>query len=70
MSGAGPFVARRSTGWDLTPADVLRLVRNDAHSVALCGAWAGGWKWRASAFNTVSFASFQIASLAYDQCQM
>jgi para-aminobenzoate synthetase/4-amino-4-deoxychorismate lyase len=29
-------------GWDLTPADVLRLVRNDAHPVALCGAWAGG----------------------------
>src|SRR6202035_570798 len=23
-------------------ADVLRLVRNDAHPVALCGAWAGG----------------------------
>jgi para-aminobenzoate synthetase/4-amino-4-deoxychorismate lyase len=29
-------------GWDLTPADVLRLVRNDAHPVALCGAWVGG----------------------------
>jgi para-aminobenzoate synthetase/4-amino-4-deoxychorismate lyase len=29
-------------GWDLAPADVLRLVRNDAHPVALCGAWAGG----------------------------
>ncbi|HEX3515154.1 MAG TPA: aminodeoxychorismate synthase component I [Trebonia sp.] len=42
MSGAGPFVARRPLGWDLTPADVLRLVRNDAHPVALCGAWFGG----------------------------
>src|SRR5258707_6270254 len=42
MSGAGPFVARRPLGWDLAPADVLRLVRNDAHPVALCGAWAGG----------------------------
>src|ERR1700691_2690919 len=42
MSGAGPFVARRPLGWDLTPADVLRLVRNDAHPVALCGAWVGG----------------------------
>jgi len=26
----------------MTPADVLRLVRTDAHPVALCGAWAGG----------------------------
>ena len=42
MSGAGPFVARRPLGWDLAPADVLRRVRNDAHPVALCGAWAGG----------------------------
>ena len=42
MSGAGPFVARRPLGWDLAPADVLRLVRNDAHPVALCGAWDGG----------------------------
>ena len=42
MSEAGPFVARRPMEWDLTPADVLRLVRNDAHPVALCGAWAGG----------------------------
>jgi para-aminobenzoate synthetase/4-amino-4-deoxychorismate lyase len=42
MSGAAPFVARRPLGWDLSPADVLRLVRNDAHPVALCGAWAGG----------------------------
>jgi para-aminobenzoate synthetase / 4-amino-4-deoxychorismate lyase len=42
MSAAGPFVARRPLGWCLTPADVLRLVRNDAHPVALCGAWVGG----------------------------
>ncbi len=42
MSGARPFVVRRPLGWDLTPADVLRLVRNDAHPVALCGAWVGG----------------------------
>ena len=33
---------RRPLGWALTPADVLRLVRADAHPVALCGAWAGG----------------------------
>src|SRR6202790_4054846 len=34
--------ARRALGWELTPADVLRLVRADAHPVALFGAWAGG----------------------------
>jgi para-aminobenzoate synthetase / 4-amino-4-deoxychorismate lyase len=28
--------------WDLGPADVLRLVRADAHPAALFGAWAGG----------------------------
>jgi para-aminobenzoate synthetase / 4-amino-4-deoxychorismate lyase len=28
--------------WDLIPADVLRLVRADAHPAALLGAWAGG----------------------------
>ena len=33
---------RRPLGWALTRADVLRLVRSDAHPVALCGAWAGG----------------------------
>jgi para-aminobenzoate synthetase/4-amino-4-deoxychorismate lyase len=33
---------RRPLGWDLTPADVLRLVRTDAHPVALCGAWLSG----------------------------
>ena len=35
-------LGRRPLGWPLTPADVLRLVRSDAHPVALCGAWAGG----------------------------
>jgi para-aminobenzoate synthetase / 4-amino-4-deoxychorismate lyase len=33
---------RFALGWELTPADVLRLVRPDAHPVALFGAWAGG----------------------------
>jgi anthranilate synthase/aminodeoxychorismate synthase-like glutamine amidotransferase len=33
---------RRPLGWPLAPADVLRLVREDAHPVALSGAWAGG----------------------------
>jgi para-aminobenzoate synthetase/4-amino-4-deoxychorismate lyase len=28
--------------WDLTWADVLRLVRDDPHPAALTGAWAGG----------------------------
>jgi para-aminobenzoate synthetase / 4-amino-4-deoxychorismate lyase len=28
--------------WDLSAADVLRLVRDDPHPVALFGAWAGG----------------------------
>jgi len=28
--------------WDLSAADALRLVRDDAHSAALMGAWAGG----------------------------
>jgi para-aminobenzoate synthetase / 4-amino-4-deoxychorismate lyase len=41
--GTGRFrLVRRPLGWDLTPADVLRLVREDAHPVALFGAWAGG----------------------------
>jgi para-aminobenzoate synthetase/4-amino-4-deoxychorismate lyase len=35
-------LVRRPLGWSLPPADVLRLVRADAHPVALCGAWAGG----------------------------
>jgi para-aminobenzoate synthetase/4-amino-4-deoxychorismate lyase len=29
-------------GWDLSAADALRLVRDDAHPAALMGAWAGG----------------------------
>ena len=35
-------MGRLALGWELTPADVLRLVRADAHPVALFGAWAGG----------------------------
>ena len=38
----GFAVVRRPLGWRLTPAEVLRLVRTDAHPVALFGAWAGG----------------------------
>ena len=37
-----PRLVRRPLGWALSTADVLRLVRSDAHPVALCGAWAGG----------------------------
>jgi para-aminobenzoate synthetase / 4-amino-4-deoxychorismate lyase len=33
---------RRPLRWDLTPVQVLRLVRGDEHPVALFGAWAGG----------------------------
>jgi len=33
---------RRPLGWDLAPVDVLRLVRSDAHPIALIGAWADG----------------------------
>jgi para-aminobenzoate synthetase/4-amino-4-deoxychorismate lyase len=33
---------RRALNWDLRPLDVLRLVRDDPHPVALLGAWAGG----------------------------
>jgi para-aminobenzoate synthetase / 4-amino-4-deoxychorismate lyase len=32
----------RKLDWDLDPAEVLRLVRSDAHPVALIGTWAGG----------------------------
>src|SRR5690242_5384439 len=32
----------RQLDWDLSAADVLRLLRADAHPVALLGAWAGG----------------------------
>src|SRR5215472_8649049 len=35
-------VFSRRLDWDLSPADVLRMVRADAHPVALLGAWAGG----------------------------
>ena len=43
MSGGASFrLVRRPLGWDLAPADVLRLVRDDAHPVALFGDWAGG----------------------------
>ena len=40
--GSAPRVVRRPLGWDLAQVDVLRLVRSDAHPVALFGAWAGG----------------------------
>jgi para-aminobenzoate synthetase/4-amino-4-deoxychorismate lyase len=33
---------RRALNWDLRPLDVLQLVRDDPHPVALLGAWAGG----------------------------
>ena len=33
-------LVRRTLSWDLEPGDVLRLVRDDAHPVALVGAWA------------------------------
>src|SRR5689334_8083213 len=42
VPGPVPRVVRRSLGWDLTSAEVLRLVRVDAHPVALLGAWADG----------------------------
>ena len=35
-------MVRRPLPWDLAPAQALRLVRDDAHPVALFGAWAGG----------------------------
>jgi para-aminobenzoate synthetase/4-amino-4-deoxychorismate lyase len=35
-------VVRRPLDWDLSAADVLRMVRADAHPVALLGAWADG----------------------------
>jgi para-aminobenzoate synthetase / 4-amino-4-deoxychorismate lyase len=43
MSGrTGLAVVRRPLGWRLTPPEVLRLVRTDAHPVALFGTWAAG----------------------------
>jgi para-aminobenzoate synthetase / 4-amino-4-deoxychorismate lyase len=41
-SSSVPRVVRRPLGWDLAPVDALRLVRSDAHPVALFGAWADG----------------------------
>ena len=35
-------MVRRPLGWELTPPEALRLVRADAHPVALFGTWAGG----------------------------
>src|ERR1017187_6626668 len=35
-------LVRRALNWDLAPAEVLKLVRSDAHPVALIGAWADG----------------------------
>jgi para-aminobenzoate synthetase/4-amino-4-deoxychorismate lyase len=35
-------VVCRALDWELSPADVLRLVRADPDPVALLGAWAGG----------------------------
>jgi para-aminobenzoate synthetase / 4-amino-4-deoxychorismate lyase len=35
-------VVCRALPWDLKPVDVLRLVREDPHPVALLGSWAGG----------------------------
>ncbi len=35
-------VVRRALDWELSAADVLRLVRADPYPVALMGAWAGG----------------------------
>ena len=39
---AGARLVRRPLGWDLAPVEALRLVRSDAHPVALTGSWAGG----------------------------
>ena len=35
-------MVRRPLRWDLAPVEALRLVRDDAHPVALLGTWAGG----------------------------
>ena len=35
-------MVRRPLRWELAPAEALRLVRDDAHPVALFGTWAGG----------------------------
>jgi para-aminobenzoate synthetase/4-amino-4-deoxychorismate lyase len=42
MSGRAEFtIVRRPLRWDLAPVEALRLVRGDAHPVALIGTWAG-----------------------------
>jgi para-aminobenzoate synthetase/4-amino-4-deoxychorismate lyase len=56
-------LVRRPLGWSLTPADVLRLVRADAHPVALCGAWAGGGDVIAAEPVTVRSATGQLAEV-------
>jgi para-aminobenzoate synthetase / 4-amino-4-deoxychorismate lyase len=33
---------REPLDWDFSPAEVVRLVRDDAHPAALLGSWAGG----------------------------
>ena len=33
---------RRRLGWNRTPVEVLRMIRTDAHPVALLGSWADG----------------------------
>ena len=40
--GSASRVVVRPLGWDLAPVEVLRLVRSDAHPVALIGSWADG----------------------------
>src|SRR3984957_13912213 len=43
MSAKDGFrLMRRPLGWRLAPADVLRLVRGDAHPGALTGTWSDG----------------------------
>ena len=43
MRSAAPSrVVSRALDWDLSAADVLRVVRADPHPVALLGTWAGG----------------------------
>jgi para-aminobenzoate synthetase component I len=56
-------LVRRPLGWPLTTADVLRLVRSDAHPVALCGAWAGGGDVIAAAPVTVRTAPGPLAEV-------
>ena len=41
MPSEAPFrMIRRGLDWELSAAEVLRLVRADPHPVALLGAWA------------------------------